>query len=178
MSEDRLLDVLRHRWSPREFDPRHELTRAQQHSLLEAARWAPSAGNSQPWAFHLARRDAAGWRDIVETLARSSRPWASQASALLVNISHARVEGTDWEYSEFAAYDLGQAVAHMTIQAHAMGLACRQFRAFDKERLSQVLNVPEHWEILTMTAIGAAAPTAQRDPRAQLRERTITWPRS
>lgn len=52
------------------------------------------------------------------------------ATLLVVNLCHVRVEDTDWDYSEFAGYGLGQAVAHMTIQAHSMGLACRQFRAF------------------------------------------------
>lgn len=101
---------------------------------------------------------------------------AIQASVLIVNISHTLVEDTDWEYSEFSAYDLGQAVAHMTIQAHAMGLACRQFRAFDKDRLTERLHIPAHWEILTMTAIGRA-PGPQRGPGSHHREPSITWPR-
>ena len=63
----------------------------------------------------------------MDCLAGSSRPWASQAGLLVVNMSHLSVAGTDWDFSEFAQYDLGQAVAHMTIQAHSMGLACRQF---------------------------------------------------
>lgn len=100
-----------------------------------------------------------------------------QASLLVVNLSHLYVADTDWKYSEFAAYDLGQAVAHMTIQAHSMGLACRQFRGFDKEALTATLEVPDHWEITTMTAVGQAAPTAQRSPGASSRDNTIVWPR-
>lgn len=162
MGDDLLLDVLRRRWSPREFDPGHELSDPEEAALLEAARWAPSAGNSQPWAFHVVRRGAKGWPELLETLTGGSRAWAAQASALIVNIAHVTVEGSDWEYSEFSVYDLGQAVAHLTIQAHAMGLACRQFRAFDKEGLTRLLAVPDHWEIVTMTAVGHAAPAAQR----------------
>lgn len=96
----------------------------------------------------------------------------------MVNIAHRFVEETDWDYSEFAVYDLGQAVAHLTIQAHAMGLACRQFRAFDKNGLTALLDVPAHWEILTMTAIGKVGHAAERGPRASVREENITWPRS
>lgn len=146
--------------------------------LLEAARWAPSAGNSQPWAFHAIRRDAAGWADLVGCLTGSSRPWATRASLLVVNISHARAEHTEWEYSEFASYDLGQAVAHMSIQAQSMGLFCRQFRAFDKDLLTAALAVPAHWEIMTMTAIGRPAPNAGRGPRASQRDPSVVWPRS
>lgn len=177
MSADRLLSVLRERWSPRVFDTAHELTHDEVAVLLEAARWAPSAGNSQPWAFHVALRGSSRSRALAEHLAASSRPWASQASAIVVNLAHVFVENTDWEYSEFSTYDLGQAVAHMTIQAHSMGLSCRQFRAFDKDAVRALLDVPPHWDVLTMTAIGRAAPDAHRGPRASGREPDVTWPR-
>lgn len=175
--DDLLLPVLRERWSPRAFDSRRHLTEAEVTALFEAARWAPSAGNSQPWAFHVARRETAQWDALVAMLAGSSRPWASMASALIVNIAHTLVEETNWEYSEFAQYDLGQAVAHMTIQAHSMGLACRQFRAFDKDAITAHLDVPPHWEVLTMTAIGEPATDAERGPRASTRADDIAWPR-
>jgi nitroreductase len=146
--------------------------------LLDAARRAPSAGNSQPWAFHMALRDAAGWQEIIDCLAGSSRPWARQASLLVVNICHIRVQDTDWEFSEVSAYDLGQAVARMTIQAHAMGLACRQFRAFSQDALAALLQVPDYWQVMTMTAIGRAAPSAQPSPGTGVREPNIQWPRA
>jgi len=173
-----LLPVLRDRWSPRGFDPAHRLGRHDVDVLLGAARWAPSAGNSQPWAFHVALRETPEWDALAEHLAGSSRPWASQASALVVNLSHVHVEDTDWEYSEFSIYDLGQAVAHMTIQAHSMGLACRQFRAFDKDAIVQLLEVPQHWDVVTMAAIGRASSEAVRGPRASQRDAVITWPRT
>lgn len=95
-----------------------------------------------------------------------------------MNLSHVHVEDTDWGYSEFSIYDLGQAVAHMTIQAHSMGLACRQFRAFDKNSVSQLLEVPQHWDVVSMTAIGRASGEAERGPRASQRDDVITWPRT
>nr|WP_306237691.1 MULTISPECIES: nitroreductase family protein [unclassified Ornithinimicrobium] len=171
------MPVLRQRWSPRQFDPGHEMAPEQVEALLEAARWAPSAGNSQPWAFHVVLRDGVGWDAVLGAVAGSSRPWATQASMLVVNLAHVQVEDTDWEFSEFSVYDLGQAVAHMTIQAHAMGLGCRQFRAFDKEVLTAELAVTAHWEILTMTAVGAVPVGADRGPGAGVREPDITWPR-
>lgn len=174
MADDLLLDVLRTRWSPRAFDPDRCLTDAEVEALLEAARWAPSAGNSQPWAFHLARRTTPQWEALVPHLSGGTRPWARQASALVVNLAHVSVEGTDWDYSEFALYDLGQAVAHLTIQAHSMGLACRQFRGFDKDAITALLDVPPHWDVVTMTAVGAAAAGG----RDTSREATVTWPRA
>jgi len=84
---------------------------------------------------------------------------------LVANLAHRFVEGTDWEFSEFALYDLGQAVAHMTIQAQALGLRARQFRAFDRAGLTAEFAVPAHWEVTTMTAFGrplADSPARQR----------------
>ena len=176
MAADLLIPLLRQRWSPREFDPSHEVTADEVAALLEAARWAPSAGNSQPWAFHALPRSSSDRAVVEGMLAGSAKPWALDASLLVVNLCHTRVEDTDWEYSEFAAYDLGQAVAHMTVQAQAMGLACRQFRAFDKDALTAVLEVPPHWEVLTMTAIGTVPPSATRSPGAEVRVPTVAWP--
>ena len=159
--------LLATRSSPLFFDPDHVLTEADEDVLLEAARWAPSAGNSQPWLFHLRRRGTPGHDALVARLAPSSARWAPSASALVVNLAHATVEGTDWQYSEFSFYDLGQAVAHMTVQASAMGLSCRQFRAFDLDGLAGDLPVPPGWAVVTMTAIGrTAGDNLQRERRS------------
>ncbi|GIH19723.1 nitroreductase family protein [Rugosimonospora africana] len=165
MAAARILPVLHSRFSPQRFDPDHHLSDADVTTLLEAARWAPSAGNSQPWAFHFRRRGDTGHAELVDYLAASSRRWAPQASALVVNLAHREVDDSGMPYSEFADYDLGQAVAHMTVQAHAMGLACRQFRAFDLDALHDSLHVAPGWRILTMTAIGMAAEHDNPIPR-------------
>jgi len=183
-SPPQLHPLLSRRWSPVAFDGRHELRAADVEALLEAARWAPSAGNSQPWAFIMSRRGEDRHRRLVEYLARSSARWAPSASLLVANLSHRYVEGTDWEYSEFSGYDLGQAVAHMTFQAQAMGLHVRQFRAFDRAAVADEFEVPSHWEVTSMSAVGQAATAApsqtpelwagqgrQRHSRAE-----ITWP--
>jgi len=171
--------LLSRRFSPPSFDPGHVLTDAEIDVLIEAARWAPSAGNSQPWAFIAARRGDDIHLRLVKHLAGSSAPWAPSASVLIANLAHRHVEATDWDYSEFAVYDLGQAVAHMTIQAQAMDLSVRQFRAFDRVGLAQEFAVPPHWEVTTISAVGrpSAAPTDVRPPA---RERhaldQLRWP--
>jgi hypothetical protein len=91
------------------------------------------------------------------TTPTSSAAWAPTASLLVANLSHRYVEDTDGEYSEFSQYDLGQAVAHMTLQAQALGLFVRQFRAFDRAGLAAEFAVPAHWEVTTMSAIGRVA---------------------
>jgi nitroreductase len=167
LEEDRPLlhPLLAARWSPAAFDASYELAASEIEALLEAARWAPSAGNSQPWAFIVGQRGDATHARLVRYLARSSGAWASAASLLVANLAHRYVEGTDWEYSEFSLYDLGQAVAHLTVQAQALGLHVRQFRAFDRSGLAGEFAVPDHWEVTTMAAVGrpaaaSAAPSA------------------
>lgn len=82
------------------------------------------------------------------------------------DLAHLRVEDTDWEYSEFSHYDLGQAVAHMTIQAQALGLHVRQFRAFDRLGVDTEFEVPDHWEVTTMMAVGRAGQSIGPAPGA------------
>ena len=178
--------LLAGRWSPTRFDAAHRVSDGDVGLILEAARWAPSAGNSQPWAFIVGTNETDVHLRLTKHLAGSARPWAADASVLIANLAHRYVEDTAWEYSEFSLYDLGQAVAHMTIQAQALGLFARQFRAFDRDALHADFAVPEHWEISTMIAIGrpaGAAPSeSMRDaagsPARQRRAlEDLLWPR-
>ena len=185
--EELLHPLLATRWSPTTFDPSAQVSPAEAGSLLEAARWAPSAGNSQPWAFIIGRRGEPDHQRLVRYLAGSSARWAPDASLLVANLSHRLVESTDWEYSEFAVYDLGQAVAHMSFQARSLGLQVRQFRAFDRNGLEAEFAVPAHWEITTMSAIGRIPPPdpgtptvddVTRTERQRLSADEIGWPQA
>ena len=166
--------LLRTRYSPLAFDSAHVLARAEVDLLLEAARWAPSAGNAQPWAFVIGRRGDRRHTMLLRHLAPSASRWAGSASALVVNIVHAVVDDSELVYSEFADYDLGQAVAHMSFQAQAMDLATRQFRAFDLDGLSDTLALAPGWRVRSMTAVGRAAGVppdrARRDRTALVRD--------
>jgi nitroreductase len=164
------------RWSPTTFDPSFEVDQDAVELLVEAARWAPSAGNSQPWAFLIGRRGDETHERLVRHLAASSRRWAPDASLLVANLAHRYVEGTDWEFSEFAQYDLGQAVAHMTFQAQSMGLFVRQFRAFDQEALTADFAIPTHWEATTMAAIGRVPARTPESPRDRRPISDLLWP--
>src|SRR4029450_8629165 len=115
-------------------------------------------GTHSPRAFTTGRRADPPPPRLPRHLTGSSAAWAPSASLLVANLCHRYVEGTDWEYSEFAHYDLGQAVAHLTFQAQALGLHARQFRAFDRAPLAAGFTVPQHWEITTMSAFGRLSP--------------------
>jgi nitroreductase len=156
MAEPAILPLLRERRSVRTYDEGHELEIADLASLLEAARWAPSAGNSQPWAFLVGRRGDAAHRVFVPLLAPSVRRWATSASALVFAM-HQTASGPEEDaplYSDYAAYDLGQAVAQLCVQAGALELSCHQFAAFDHAGLAEAAAVPPHWSVTTGVAIG------------------------
>lgn len=171
---DGLHPLLAGRFSPSAFDPSAVPDDRAVELLLEAARWAPSAGNSQPWAYVTARPGEPEHARVVPHLARSSARWAVDAGLLVVTLAHRRVGGSELLYSEFADYDLGQSVAHLTLQAHAMGLAAHQFRAFDLDKLTAELRPGPGWEVVTMIAIGRPAepppPARTRRTTADLRE--------
>jgi nitroreductase len=163
--------LLSSRWSPTTFDPAHKLTTAEVEVLLEAARWAPSAGNSQPWAFIVGCRGDTVHGRLVRHLAASSARWAPTASLLLANLTHRYVEDTDWEYSEFAHYDLGQAIAHLTFQARSLDLFVRQFRAFDRDGVATEFEVPHHWEVTTMAAVGRLPEGVEQESHRAAQDR-------
>ena len=94
---------------------------------------------------------------------------------MVVTVCHRYVEGTDWDSSEFAEYDLGQSVAHMTMQALSMDLLSRQFRAFDRDAVEEILGLPDHWVAMTMTAIGRPAQDPPSGGRVRRTLREVWW---
>ena len=152
--------LLAARHSTRAFTPDVDLTDAQVTALLEAARWAPSAGNTQPWRFLLAKRDTGEFKRVVDCLGRGNRGWASRASALLVAI---RTDTNTKGPLSHAAYDLGQAMAHLTFQATAEGLTVRQMAGFDAAALSAEFDLPSSLVPTTVVAIGVAGDPADLD---------------
>ncbi|MFF5505483.1 nitroreductase family protein [Streptomyces roseolus] len=169
--------LLAARFSPRRFDPAGRVDDRALNLLLEAARWAPSAGNSQPWGFFTARPGEPGHARVVPHLAPSAARWAVDAGLLVVALTRRHVDGSEVVYSEFADYDLGQAVAHMTVQAQAMGMAAHQFRAFDLEGLTEELAPSPGWAVVSMVALGRAAggPPVTRERRGVAELLAAPW---
>jgi nitroreductase len=172
-----LLPLLRARVTPEAFDGSRSVSKAEAATLVDAFRWAPSAGNSQPWGLLLAHRGDETHDRLVARLAPSSRRWAPSAALLAVTAVRRFVDDSDMPYSEFADYDLGQAVAHLTVQAEALGLATHQFRAFDLDGLAGDLAPRPGWAIVSMIAIGHAAtpPAHERSRRSAHDIRSAPW---
>lgn len=155
MSSPDLHPLLRHRRSSRTFDPAHVLAEDDLVRLLEAARWAPSAGNSQPWAFVVTRRGEPAHERMVGRLSRGTAAWAPRAAALVLTLHRVgHDEDPSMAFSDYALYDLGQAVAHLTVQAQALGLHVHQFAGFDHDGMAEEFAVPPAWRVTTGLAIG------------------------
>lgn len=155
---DVLTPLLRQRESVMIYDRTHVLSTSALRAILEAARWAPSAGNSQPWGFIVGLRGDETHATMVEVLSSANQVWAPAASAIILTLHQvATDEDHEIAYSDYAMFDLGQAVAHITVQARSMGLQVRQFGGFDHEAATERFRVPPHWAVTTGIALGLPA---------------------
>lgn len=161
-----LAEPLRSRWSPSVFDENHRLDAAEITTLLQAAQWAPSRGNTQPWGFLVLSRGSAGHARFVEHLSRGNAGWVPRASLVLIG-------GTDVsepDTADYARYDLGQAVAHLTLQAQASGLHTHQFAGYDHSAVAAAFEVPPGVQLMAGIAVGRHGDPAGASPREQERE--------
>lgn len=150
-----LITELSERWSPRSFDADATISQAQLDALLEAARWAPSASNHQPRRFVVATRGSHDFDLIVDALIGFNAAWAHNASALIVGIAEtSTVEG---DKRPFAAYDLGQAFAHLSVQAQAEGLHTHQMAGVEWDKIVAAFDLTENLEPMVVTAVGTVA---------------------
>jgi nitroreductase len=171
-----ILDVIRRRWSPRAFDPDVDISAAEVHQLFEAARWAPSSMNEQPWRFVVAhaRRSPAAFAALIGTLTPKNQEWARHAPLLVLVAVRSTIEKSGHP-NPHAWYDAGQAVAFLTLQATHTGLAVRQMQGFNPALARDVCHVPEPFEPAVVFAVGRvgdpdrlaieAHRTAERQPR-------------
>ncbi|MDN4610250.1 nitroreductase family protein [Arthrobacter burdickii] len=149
-----ILPELAERWSPRSFDPQATISEDQLDALLEAARWAPSASNNQPRRFIVARRGTSAFDTIVSALVGFNAAWAHNASALIVGI--AETSSVEGDVRPYAEYDLGQAVAHLSVQAEAEGLVTHQMAGVEWDRIVAAFDLPDNMKPMTITAVGTA----------------------
>jgi len=145
--------LLAQRWSPRAFSG-ESLNVATLLQLFEAARWAPSSMNEQPWRFIVARRDEPeAFERIFNCLSESNRRWAGSAGALVLAVA-ARFNTRSGRENGSARYDLGQAVAQLSVQAIAAGLYVHQMGGFSVDAAREAFAIPEGFDPVVAIAIG------------------------
>jgi len=141
------------RWSPRAFADR-AIEDDKLHSIFEAARWAPSSRNEQPWAFFVVTKsESESFELLLGTLMDSNRVWAQNAPALIMTLAHTVLE-KDGKPNHLGFHDLGLATSNLVIQATALGLATHPMAGFHPEMARARFHVPEGWEPVSVIAVG------------------------
>jgi nitroreductase len=146
-------EVLRERWSPRAFAERPVLPEVLR-SLFEAARWAPSSGNQQPWTFLVATKDDQAFHTkLLSTLVEGNQVWAKHAPVLAIVVSElAFARGNHPNRNAF--YDTGAAVADLTVEATSRGLFVHQMAGFDPGKAIELFSIPAGWQPIAAFVIG------------------------
>jgi nitroreductase len=163
-------EIIRNRWSPRAFAGKPvsgEILRA----LFEAARWAPSSNNEQPWAYFVAiKEDAENYAKMLGVLVEFNANWAKQAPVLALSVAHVKTQ-RDGKPNRVALHDVGSATAQLTFEANSRGLLVHQMAGFDAEKSRQTFAIPPDWEPVAAIALGYPG-----DPESlpeKLREREL-----
>lgn len=149
-----ILEPLRQRWSPLAFAPT-PVARETLRSLFEAARWAPSSFNEQPWRFLVGCRDGdpEAHAKLVTCLFEGNAVWAKEAPVLALGVAKKTFTHNGRE-NRVAAYDVGQAVGHLSVQASALGLFLHQMGGFSAEKARELFAIPEDFEPMAALALG------------------------
>lgn len=162
-------NLIRERWSPRAFanKPVEPTVLA---SLFEAARWAPSSNNEQPWAYLVATKDdAENFAKTLSVLVEFNAAWAKEAPVLVIAVS--RLNFQNGTPNRNAFYDTGAATALLSVEATARGLAVHQMAGFDPVKAKQVFEIPEDCKPIAAIAVGY--PGAPESLNQKLRDREV-----
>ena len=156
------------RWSPRAMSGK-ALSEADLMTLFEAARWAPSCGNFQPWRFLYARRDSDFWPAFLDLLTPNNQVWAARAGALVLVISRTHFDG-DGRACITHSFDSGAAWQNLALQAWLGKLVAHGIVGFDHERARRVLRVPAAYAVEAMVVLGHPGDRAELSESLQKRE--------
>ncbi len=162
-------ELIATRWSPVGFAPQ-PVAEADLRSCLEAARWAASSYNEQPWSFLIARRqDEAAFAKMLQYLVEPNRVWAQNAGVLMLTCTN-HLFARNGKPNTAALHDLGLAVANLTLEATARGLYVHQMKGILPEKAHQDYGVPDSVEVVTAVAIGTLADPETLPPELRQRD--------
>jgi nitroreductase len=159
--------MLFHHWSPRAMSGA-EISEQELMTLFEAARWAPSSYNAQPWRFLYARRATANWDRFFDLMVEFNRSWTKQAAVLMVVVSRKAFESND-QAAPTHSFDAGAAWQNLALQGSRMGLVVHGMQGFDYDKARLELNVPDEFQVEAMIAVGK--PGKREDLPADLQGR-------
>ena len=146
-------ELFARRWSPRSFLDR-PVESEKLRSALEAARWAASCFNEQPWCFIVARRDSGDeFRPMLECLMPGNQAWAATAGVLILSVARNTFTRND-QPNRHAFHDVGLATAQLVLQATDDGLSVHQMAGFDRDRARESYGIPEGFDPVAVIALG------------------------
>jgi nitroreductase len=160
--------IISDRWSPVAFSD-ETLSDKQIMSLFEAARWAPSSYNAQPWRFIYGKKGENTYDALFNLLSEGNKAWAGTAPLLVLGMAET-IFPTRNTSNRFALYDTGMAVGNLLAQATSMGLLVHQMGGYDANKARDVFTLPESWEALAIMAIGYKGNPDQLAPEIAERE--------
>jgi nitroreductase len=161
--------LLKERWSPRALSAT-DVSEQALLRLFEAARWAASSSNEQPWRFILAKKsDEAAFLRLWECLMPGNQPWAKNAGALVLVVAGTHFGGSG-KPNRHAFHDAGLAVGQLTVQATSMGLYLHQMAGFKVDQARQGFAIPEGFEPVSVIAIGSLGDKAELSDELRARE--------
>ena len=160
--------LLLHRWSPRAMSG-EEISDSELMRLFEAARWAPSSYNGQPWRFIYSKRNSEPWDKLFSLMVDFNKSWAKNAAVLVVVISRKNFEH-DGKPSVTHQFDAGAAWENLALQGETQGLVTHGMQGFDYEKARRDLSIPAAFDVLAMVAIGKPAPKEILPTDVQQRE--------
>ncbi|MEI6575738.1 MAG: nitroreductase family protein [Bacteroidota bacterium] len=160
--------LLKKRWSPRAFSDK-TIETEKLLSVFEAARWSASAANQQPWRFIIGLKGEDSWQKIFESLDHYNQVWCHMPFVLGISCGRTLLND-DKGANPYYAYDTGQSLASLSIQATAEGLFVHQMGGFNKEKVREHFEIPEIFEPLTAFAIGYLGNPSDLDEHNQKRE--------
>src|SRR6476620_4182616 len=162
-----IANIFLDRWSPRAMTG-ESIAEDELLTLFEAARWAPSSYNYQPWRFLYARRDGEHWQTFFDLMVEFNQSWAKHAAALVVFISRTHFDFSG-EPAPTHSFDTGAAWENLALQGWLNGFVVHGMQGFDYERARTALNIPEGFKVEAMCAIGKPADprTLSEDLRAK-----------
>lgn len=161
--------LLAQRWSPRAFSER-PVAKEEVHSLLEAARWAASSFNEQPWAFLVATKEDSEAHDIMaRCLVDQNRQWAAQAPVLMITLARNSFLKND-KPNRHAWHDLGLAVGNLSVEAMSRNLWLHQMAGIKRELITETFGINDPWEPVTAIAIGYLGEADQLPEKLAERE--------
>lgn len=165
-----VLDVIKNRWSPRAFTA-EIISQEKLNSLFEAARWAASSGNEQPWEYYYAIKNTDGWDKLFDCLDEGNKLWVKNTTLLIAAVTNTKFK-RNGKTNGTAEHDLGLANAHLFLQAVELGFYLHGMAGFYPEKVKEVLGLTDDQKVVCMIAGGYLGDPEMLDEKNKNSETT------